>query len=215
MKIDSLIKLMLPRDKFFFEMIEKSSDNLLAAASEFIKFSTASKQNGFIELSRKIKDFEHEGDKITYKIFEELNRNFLTPLDREDIRDLTSALDDVLDIIDSIASRIVLYKVESMSNDMRGLLEVILKSVEQLHIAVKRLRKIHQNKDLRLIFEEIHKLEEDGDKIYHEGIARLFEKERDPITLIKQKEILEALERTTDRCKFAGNVIETVFMKNS
>ena len=215
MNLDNIIKLLKPKDKFYFDSLERSSSNLVEAALEFKKFAKAKKGEAFEELTRKIKDLEHEGDKITYKIFEELNKTFLTPLDREDIRELASGLDDVLDIIDSIAARIILYKIKEMTPQMQDMLDVVLQSVEQLDEAIKKLRDIHGAKDIHQTFYRIHQLEEDGDRLYHKSIAELFENEKDPLTLLKLKEIYEALERTIDRCKVTGDTIETVFMKNS
>jgi uncharacterized protein len=215
MKLDTIIKLLMPKDKFFFEMIEKSCENLVRVANEFRKFADLKGNGGVVALAARIKDLEHDGDKTTYHIFEELNKTFLTPLDREDIREITGGIDDIIDIIDSTSAKIVLYKIIDISPEMKQLMDIIVKSTEEIRTAISQLRKIHHGPNLRDLFRRIHILEEEGDRIYRNSIADLFNEERDPITLVKMKEIYEAIERTIDKCKVTGDVIETVFMKNS
>lgn len=216
MKIDSVIKLLVPKDRFFFDILEKASKNLIKVTYEFRKFGVAEEKGNFATLSMQIKDLEHEGDKMTYRIFEALNKSFITPLDREDIKAMTTGIDDIIDIIDSIAARVVLYKINRMTDEMIEMIEILYRSVEEIDSAVCMLKDHSKcTGDVHETFKRIHKLEEEGDRIYRMSIAKLFEKEKDPITLIKLKEIYEAIERSIDMCKVTGDTIETVFMKNA
>jgi len=162
---------------------------------------------------RRIKEVEHKGDTQTHEMFKKLNKSFITPFDREDIYALSSALDDILDLIDASAQRFVMYNVEKPTPEAKELAFIILKSCQTIDKAVALL-----GGKLEPISEycvEVNSLENEADRVCREAISRLFDEEKDPIQLIKWKEIYETLERATDKCEDAANVLESVVMKNA
>jgi predicted phosphate transport protein (TIGR00153 family) len=163
---------------------------------------------------RQIKELEHKGDSITHEIINKLNKTFITPLDREDIYALASKLDDILDLIDASAARVIMYNVETILPEAQSLGFIILQSCHAVDKAVAMLGK----KTNEQIFEacvEINALENEADRVSREAISRLFDEEKDPIQLIKWKEIFETLERATDKCEDAANILESVVVKNA
>lgn len=161
---------------------------------------------------KRIVNFEHEGDKITHRIMRMLNQTFITPLDREDIHALTSALDDVMDAIEAAASRMVLYKIERVTPEAKKMCEIIVTSAEQMVEAIAHMPK---PEDVEEHCIEINRLENAADEIYREATAALFEGEPPPLDVIKWKEIYEILETATDRCEDVANIVEGIALKNA
>ena len=153
---------------------------------------------------------EKEADEVRRILIDELNRTFVTPMDREDIHALGSALDDVLDLVDAAASRLVTYKVTAVTPGARQLSKVILHGTEMVLQAVSELNKPH---NILEYCEKIAMLEEEADRIKGECVARLFENSANPIEIIKWKEIYEVLEATTDKCEDVADVLEAVVLK--
>jgi predicted phosphate transport protein (TIGR00153 family) len=162
---------------------------------------------------QKIKDIEHKGDDMTHAVVIKLNQTFITPFDREDIHQLASALDDVLDFINSAADRLLMYKIDYAPNAALKLADVILRQSDELSKAVNLLEK-NQQKVLEHCV-EVNRLENEADTITRDAIGRLFQEEKDPIQLIKIKELLEVLETATDKAEDAANVLETVILKSA
>jgi uncharacterized protein len=160
----------------------------------------------------KIKSLEHQGDELAHRIFNESARVFVTPLDREDIHALASSLDDILDYIDAAASRLTLYKISSSIPSADELSKIL---IGQTGILKNSVTNVMQSKHVIESCIRIHALENEGDKLLHEGLTRIFDDASDPILLIKQKEILETLEAATDRCEDVANVLETIVLKNA
>jgi len=208
----SFLQFLLPKDRKFFPLFEQATSNLVKASKVLVELvnTTPDKRK---ELIREIEHLEHQGDNITHMIFNELSRNFITPFDREDIHALASAIDDVLDFIHGSAKRIDLYKVTELSETITLLADCILKGAIELNVAVKNLENM---KNIMIIKEscvKINSLENHADDVFNTGIARLFEEEKDPINIIKIKEILSALETATDKCEDAANTIQTILVK--
>src|SRR6266536_2612549 len=162
--------------------------------------------------SQRIKAFEHRGDEMTHSILRKLNQTFITPFDREDIHRLTSSLDDVLDLINSAADRVTMYKITDPPPAVRQLSKLILRQCEELGRAVSHLQK---NGDVLSRCVEIKRFENEADAASREAIGKLFEHEKDPINLIKIKELIEVLETATDKAEDVANVLETVVLKNA
>lgn len=163
-------------------------------------------------LAAKIKDLEHKGDELTHSVIDELNKTFITPIDREDIHDLCAALDDVLDLIDNTATRIVLFRITETIRAVPEMCDVLLSQAKTMGAAVSDL----QNNDH--VVEhciEINSLENDADKLFQTAIAALFEEVKDPIEVIKRKEIIETLEAATDKAEDVANVLESIIVKNT
>jgi hypothetical protein len=164
---------------------------------------------------RKIEDYEHKGDEITHQIFQALGSTFITPFDREDIHELTSKLDDILDYLQGASTRIILYRVDAISPEAERLAVLIHDSVVELHKAIPKLRDL---RDVKLINESlvrINSIENEADDLFERAIANLFDTCKDPIMLIKSKELLVSLETATDQCEDAANVIESIIVKSA
>jgi hypothetical protein len=161
---------------------------------------------------KRIMDYEHEGDRMTHRIMRMLNQTFITPIDREDIYALTTALDNVMDAIEAAASRMVLYKIKRVTPEAKRLCGIIVTSAEQMVKAVSHMPKLEDVEDYCI---EINRLENAADEIYREGTAALFDGEWLPLDVIKWKEIYEILETATDRCEDVANVVESIALKNA
>jgi predicted phosphate transport protein (TIGR00153 family) len=162
--------------------------------------------------SERIRELEHKGDNITHEILTKLSTTFITPMDREDIHALSSRLDDVLDLIEAVSNKTILYRLTEFSPEMLELSSIIVRCAAQMQSAVGSLDKHDRIMD-HLI--EINRLENEGDRVSRSAIATLFDNERDPIALIKKKELTEVLEEAIDRCEDVANVIETVVLKSA
>jgi predicted phosphate transport protein (TIGR00153 family) len=159
-----------------------------------------------------IKEIEHRCDHLTHEIIQRLHRTFVTPLDREDIHTLARTLDDVMDAIDASAAIVRLYQIQRVRPDARVLAQIIMASTEQVVTAMKALG---PRKDVAKPAVEINRLENEADRAHQTAVRRLFEEERDPIQIMKWKEILDFLEEATDRCEDVANVVEGVVVKHA
>lgn len=203
-----------PKTTEFFDLFEKAANIILQGAKLLEDFFAD--HNNLEKKLKQIEDIEHAGDQITHDTVERLNKSFITPIDREDIHDLITKMDDILDLIYGTANRVVLYKVPPPGPDMKKVVEVLVHAVEEVCKAVLRLR--HMSKRPEMILAqciEINRLENEADDALRRAISNLFEREKDPIKVIKEKEILETLESATDRCEDVANTIEGIVLKNA
>ena len=203
---------LIPKDEKFFQFFKEMTTNIIEAAKLLKDMLDKFEDPPASQL--KIKDLEHKGDSITHQVIQKLNKTFVTPLDREDIYSLASKLDDILDLIDASSQRLIMYNVETISPEAKSLGFLILQSCQAVEKAVAMLGK----KSNEQIFEacvEINALENEADRVFREAITRLFKEEKDPIKLIMWKEIYEILERATDKCEDAANILESVVVKNA
>jgi len=201
---------LIPRDTSFFQMFTAMSDNLIAGARALVDlFADYRDVERRIESIRRI---EREGDELTHAVLTKLNQTFITPFDREDIHQLASKLDDVLDFINAAGARTVMYRIADPPTAAGELAGIILSQSLELQKAVSQLQK---NGSILTHCVEINRLENEADQVAQQAIAKLFESEKDPINLIKVKELLEFLERATDKAEDVANVLETVVLKNT
>ncbi len=200
----------IPHQTKFFEMFAEQSNNLVEGARALREL--LERWHDVPSAIQKIKGIEHRGDDIAHAVFIKLNQTFITPFDREDIHLLASSVDDVLDFINSAADRIGTYKIQGPPSGAADLAMIILRQAEELQKAVSLLE--HGNKLLDHCV-EVNRLENEADTVSRNAIGRLFEQERDPIQLIKHKELIEVLEAATDRAEDAANVLETVVLKST
>ncbi|HTS03009.1 MAG TPA: DUF47 family protein, partial [Thermoanaerobaculia bacterium] len=163
----------------------------------------------------RIKHLEHEGDQVAHQTFALLSRTWITPIDREDIHSLVKALDDVLDFMDAAANRFVLYKVPAPRPGLKQATEIIVQSADAIRRAVGLLGDLKNSPQILELCVEINRLENEADSLNRISIGRLFDSEKDPITLLKWKEIYEVLEEATDRCEDVANVLEQIVLKSS
>jgi predicted phosphate transport protein (TIGR00153 family) len=201
---------LIPKDNSFFAMFSAMSNNLIAGARTLVDLFA-----NYQDVAKKIDEIhriEREGDELTHAILTKLNQTFITPFDREDIHELASKLDDVLDFINASGARIVMYRITTPPPAAGELAAIILKQCQELQQAVSLMQK---NGNILGHCVEINRLENEADLVSQQAIARLFECEKDPINLIKIKELLEFLERATDKAEDVANVLETVVLKNT
>lgn len=200
----------IPKDNSFFTMFSAMSDNNIAGARTLVDLFA-----NYTEVEKKIERIHHierEGDELTHAILTKLNQTFITPFDREDIHELASKLDDVLDFINASGARIAMYRITAPPTAAGVLAGIILKQCLELQQAVSLMQK---NGNILSHCVEINRLENEADQVSQQAIAELFDREKDPINLIKIKELLEFLERATDKAEDVANVLETVVLKNT
>lgn len=201
---------LIPRSVKFFHMFAEMAGNLGDGARLLKK--TLDDFRDVEARVQQLKDLEHRGDDLTHNILTHLNQTFITPFDREDIYRLASSLDDVLDFIYAAGVRLVMYKIKQAGEAAPRLAEVIVRQCDELSAAVGGLEK--HDKVLEHCV-EINRLENEADQIARTAIAALFDKETDPISLIKLKELYEILETATDKAEDAANVLEGVVLKSA
>jgi hypothetical protein len=215
MSLDQLLSFFIPKDKKFFVLFGKASENLVAISKKFNELLNTGAPDKRVELIKAIADLEHIGDNITHEIFTELSTNFITPFDREDISYLASSLDDIVDYIHGSAKRLQLYKIDDYTLEMQQLAEVIEKSAIEVNAAISNLTGLQNVVRLKEALVRINSLENQADDIFDGAIAKLFIEEKDAIKIIKVKEVLANMETATDKCEDVANVIETILIKNS
>lgn len=202
---------LLPRQEKFFELFVKQV-NIIAEASRLLLDAVKQGNSHLARAAMRIQQLEQEGDEVIHDIFTKLNQTFITPLDPEDIHSISSRLDDVLDGIEEAAHRMVAYRLEPIPPVVVELCEVVHDAAKTLQQAFQAL---HKDKRVQEHCIEVNRLEDYADQLLRRAIGELFAKEKDPIALIKQKEVLESLEDTTDRCEDVADGLQNVVVKNS
>lgn len=202
---------LIPKEEKFFAMFKEMAANIIEGA-RLLK-DMLDNYDDPQGSQRKIKEIEHKGDAITHEIIQKLNKSFVTPLDREDIYALSAALDDMIDLIDASAVRFIMYNVEKPTPEAKELAFIILQSCETVAKAVDHLGGKFEHIAEHCV--QVNALENEADRVCREAVSRLFDEEKDPIQLIKWKEIYETLERATDKCEDAANILESVVVKNA
>ena len=205
---------LLPRDTSFFDLFDQLSGKVLDAARALEDM--LEKWDRLEARVREMKDLEHECDAITHRTFDKLNLTFITPLEREDIHELTSRLDDIVDHIDSTASRLVIYGVKKPTDEAKLLAQVLTRTCIEVQKAVSGLRNLKDPELLSRTSVEINRLENESDDILRLALKRLFERQNgDVLEVIKLKEIYEKLESAVDRCEDVANVIQAVVLRHT
>jgi uncharacterized protein len=205
-----LSSVLAPRDREFFDLFEEAGGNILRATGLLEDLLKDFPEHS--ELARDILICEQDGDRITHDIIQRLNQTFVTPIDRDDIYALASALDDVVDFTEEVADYLGLYKIEAPMDQAQDLARVLHACGRQISEAMPRLRGF---KDIAHYTVEINRLENDGDRIAREAIASLFDTGIDPMVVIRWKDIFERLEEAIDACEHVANILEGIVIKNS
>ncbi len=201
---------LLPRDRTFFDLFNEAGQNTLRAAGMLDEMmSSWPDDNG---LGREILIIEQEGDRITHDIINRLNSTFVTPIDREDIYGLATKLDDVVDYIEETSDFLALYKIEAPMEQASAMAEILVKCCEQLSLGLENLPSF---RDLDQYWIEIHRLENDGDRLYRDAVASLFSNGIDPMFVIRWKDIFGVLEKAIDATENAAHILEGIVIKNS
>lgn len=197
--------------KVFFELFERHAEKTVEAAR--LLQTMLHNPVDLAEQARRIKELEHEGDVITHRAVEMLHRTFITPIDRGDIHRLISRLDDVLDLIDATSERVWLYAIDSVDPDACDLADTLNNAAAEVVRAMLGLRDLKNRDALIQVCMEINRYENEGDTLLRRGVARLFQGCKDPIMVIKWKDIYEFLEDAIDRCEDIANVVEGVALE--
>jgi predicted phosphate transport protein (TIGR00153 family) len=202
---------LLPKEDKYFDLFNRVASNITGAAQLLQQlFNDFERRAAYAD---QIKQLEHACDDLTHDIVKRLNQTFITPFDREDIHALASSLDDVLDDMDSVARRVILYKLGDATEDTRKMADVLTRIAASMERAVLALEK-----DSETVMKEcivIHSLENEGDTYHHDAVDRLFSHEKDPIQILKLKEIYEKMERCIDKAEDVANVLEAIVLKNA
>ncbi len=204
---------LFPREETFLPQFARAAEIILEAATALDELAA-----DFTDVELKvahIKHLEHEGDQVAHQTFGLLSRTWITPIDREDIHALVKALDDVLDFIDAAANRFVLYKIPGPRPGLKQATEILVQSAIAIRRAMGMLGDLKHSAAILEICVEINRLENEADTLNRISIGRLFDTEKDPITLLKWKEIYEVLEEATDRCEDVANVFEQIVLKSA
>jgi predicted phosphate transport protein (TIGR00153 family) len=215
MFLDRVVGFFLPKENRFFLYINSIADNMLVGAQTFGQLATAQGPADFKGIAERMKRLEHEGDELAHLLYEELDKTFVTPLDREDLHALCSALDSILDHAESCANRIVIFRLETLSEPMRKLVGIYQESVTAVHRCAHLLSDLGKSDEINVAFVRVHALENEADQVYRSELQRIFtDPPKDPIELIRSKDILDALERAVDATKSVMDLLHSVVVKN-
>lgn len=213
MDISGLLKYFIPKEKKFYAMFNEAAENTIEASAALEKLINAPTLEERLTVGLNIKAIEKKGDAFTNRIFDELNRSFITPFDREDIHELTSTIDDVVDLIYSTSGKIEIYRCNHFSSFMKEMAAHICQGCNLIKDAVGGLDNNKKADKVLKTCKEIHKMESRVDELYHKAISGLFENEKDPIELIKQKEIVLNFEKIANKIEDVADVVKTILVK--
>jgi len=204
---------LLPHDASFFAHFEHQGKKTVEGCRAFLEMV---EQPGNLEArAERVKQIEHECDEITHAVVAGLHKTFITPIDRNDIYTLITKMDDIMDFVEAAADRLALYEMHTMTKEVAELARCLVQSAEHVLGAVTSIRDLGKPNGILQHCIEINRLENVADGILRSALARLFREEKDPIAVIKWKEIYETLETATDRCEDVANIIEGVVLENS
>lgn len=216
MGLGSIIKIFLPREERFHEILGRDTENLVAAARVFADFARVDSLEERRIKAGELKEVEHRGDQITRELFEALNSTFITPFDREDIRSLGTDLDDILDYLEGVAQHVVLFELAESPAALRQFADILVEIVQEVHTITGLIWNLAQEPRIRETLVRISDLENRADGLYNLVIADLFtNKGRDPLDVMKWKEVYEGLEDACDACRDYGHVIGNIVTKNT
>ncbi|MBX2974308.1 MAG: DUF47 domain-containing protein [Flavobacteriales bacterium] len=214
MALDNLLSIFKPRDRVFFFHFEASAANVLKMSEDLIAIMATEPGSQRVALLERLEIAEHANDDLTHTIFTDLARNFITPIDREDIHQLAVSLDDVADFILAAAKNLELFGIKKPDETCRELARLVHEGCQIVQLAVQGLRTMHKSGATNNEFVvRINSMENQADEVFDKAIQRLFANEKDPIELIRMRDIYATLELATDKCEDVGNVIESIMLK--
>jgi predicted phosphate transport protein (TIGR00153 family) len=214
MFFDQLVRFVLPRQDYFFKLLDELSGKMTSAASVFGELATARGNEQFASIAGRMKPIETDADQVCHKVYEELDRTFVTPIDREDLAALTKALDDVIDAMEHSAAFALLFRFDTLTDPMKQMVKITVRAIEELSRAVGNLRHFHKPESIRGPTVAVHTLENEADLVYRRAVESLFVNGYDPRELVRQKDMLFSLEAGVDECEDAMDVIRSVVVKN-
>ncbi|HVZ88483.1 MAG TPA: DUF47 family protein [Polyangia bacterium] len=203
----------LPHDASFFAHFEQHGKKTVEGCRAFLEM--VEKPGALEAQAERVKQIEHECDEITHAVVASLHKTFITPIDRNDIYLLITRMDDIMDLVEAAAERLALYDIPQMTKEVVELARCLVSSAEHVGMAVSSIRDLKRPQAILEHCIEINRLENVADSILRSALARLFREEKDPIAVMKWKEIYETLESATDRCEDVANTIEGVVLENS
>ncbi len=214
-KVDALIRWLMPKEERFHELFDRDTANLLRAARLFSDFVQADLPTRRLTMSG-LRDLEHEGDGITRQIFDALNSSFITPFDREDIRSLATDLDDVLDYLEEVAQRLINFELAESPAELRQFAGILTDMVAEIERVTECIWNLSRTREIQQSIVRISDLENQADDLYNKVIADLFRPNgRDPLQIMKWKEIYDGLENACDQCKDYTHIVGNVIVKNA
>jgi len=207
------MKFFFPKQDIFFDLLKELSGHVKEIALLFEEFSRSFEKSE--KYSKIAKEIEHRADKKTHEIIRKINETFVTPFDREDIYHLGHEMDDIIDIIENIIHSIDLYQIKEKKDFIDEFAELFIKSSKDLGKLIGNLEKQKYTSGVNNLIVSLHDLEDEGDLVFQRSIRKLFEEEKDAISIIKWKEILVNLERTMDKFQTVSDIIEAIIVKSS
>jgi len=213
MAINTFFKMFLPKDRVFFTLFENMAEVVGKMATQLQLMVNESDEDKRAEIAAIIENLEHKNDDFTHNVFTELGRNFITPLDREDIHYLATALDDIADYIYASAKKINFYKINPNDIGIHKLADLVLQGSVEIKKAVHGLRDMKNLREMTEAIVRINSIENQADDVFDMSIDSLFNNENDFKEVIKKREIYQVLEIATDKCEDAANVIESIIIK--
>lgn len=215
MKLSRIFQIMVPKDTKFFDLFEKDVVNLVKGSELFAKLIRESNTPIQLEIIKQIKEVENKGDDITHQIFDELNKTFITPFDREDIQELASTIDDVMDCINGSAQRIRMFKPKHLIPEFHYIADLIHSACCEIQVAIKALKDLKNPEKITESCIRVNFIENQVDDLYQTATSLMFETETNAIELIKLKEIIMTMEKATDKTEDVSDVIKTIIIKNA
>jgi predicted phosphate transport protein (TIGR00153 family) len=214
MNIDKVLKFFVPKDHSFYPLFEEDAKNLVKAADLLKLLMSSPEHEEHERIYKEIKDVEHIGDQITDKTYQQLNKSFITPFDREDIHELTAHIDDVVDSINGVSRRICLYKPKNLMPVYKEMAGMIYEAAKEIEISIHCLNDAAANKDeISKACDNVKDIEHKADEYYFVAVAELFDKETDAAELLKNNKILEILERIVDEEEDVTDTIKSILIK--
>jgi len=201
---------LIPQKREFFVIYNRAAANIVEISERLVELLDRF-PDGASDLFRDVRELEHEGDRLTHELVDLVNRTFVTPFDRDDMYRLAGALDDVCDYVDEAAGKVVSYGVSEIREPAKAQAQVIRRAAGKLAEAIGRLEGF---KDSKRVLIELRELEDEGDRLTHDGVSSLFADGADPLSVIRWKDIHEALEEAVDACETAADVLEAILVKN-
>ncbi|MBK6963396.1 MAG: DUF47 domain-containing protein [Bacteroidales bacterium] len=213
MKLDKIFQFLVPKDKKFFPLFSEASANLVNCSLEFQKLLNTKDEDQRNEYVKNVKKFEKIGDKITVTIYDELNSTFITPFDREDIQKLANRIDNVVDLVNTSAKRIQLYKLYEIPPVFHQMAALVCEASKEIDAVVKGLNKINDIGKYKNHCIRIGELENESDDLNFSYLSEIFDHETNAINLIKKRDVLNSLEKAMDRCEDVADILNTILVK--
>ncbi|PKP04195.1 MAG: DUF47 domain-containing protein [Bacteroidetes bacterium HGW-Bacteroidetes-9] len=213
MKLDKIFHFLLPKDRKFFPLFSEASANLVNCSIEFQELLNCHDEEKRSEHVKNVKKYEKIGDRITVTIYDELNSTFITPFDREDIQKLANRIDNVVDLVNTSAKRIQLYKLIEIPPVFYKMSALLIEASKEIDAVVQGLNKIHDIANYKEHCIRISELENESDALNFSYLSEIFDQETNAISLIKKRDVLNSLEKAMDCCEDVADVLNTILVK--